>query len=214
MHATDDTIPMPDIEYTHLGFSLPKPGIFDFVLQEAFQVACLDGGSIREFLCIQMQICGDYTEKRIQTIFLNGKPVDDVDVATLHEGERLAMSAAMPGLVGATMRKQGFFAKMRNGISYDAEGNKEPEIEKGKPCLVTVKLFNFLAVELARDFLIRGVFFPAERFRTLLKRRPESFFEQVDGVTMNGSPVAIRELAERLPSRPHTVFMQLTENDS
>ena len=34
---------------------------------------------------------------------LDGKPVDDIGSSFLHDGSTLALSAAMPGLVGATL---------------------------------------------------------------------------------------------------------------
>lgn len=197
-----------------LEFRTGKPEIFEFLLQEGFQVDFVDNCSIREFLCLQLALCGDYTEKKIQTIFLNGKPVDDVDAAVLHENDRLALSAAMPGLVGATMRKRGFFAKMRHSISYNFEGGEDVGESRGKACRVNVKLFNLLARDLAREFLLRGVHFPAQRFRTLLARRPDRFFSELEEVRINGESLdSPRELADRLPSSANAAHLVLLETE-
>lgn len=193
-------------------FRTARPEVFDFLLQEGFLVRFIDRCTLREFLCFQLALCGDYTEKNIQTIFLNGRPVDDVDAAILHENDRLALSAAMPGLVGATMRKRGFFAKMRHSISHNFEGGDDAEERQGKHCLVQVKLFNLLARDLARDFLIRGIFFPVERFGTQLDRRPARFFAALDEVKVNGEPLdSPREMAERLRSSSGFVQLRLIE---
>lgn len=48
-----------------------------------------------------------YVEERIQTLLLNGLAVDDPDTAVLESGARLALSAAMPGVLGATLRRGG-----------------------------------------------------------------------------------------------------------
>jgi len=198
-------------EVTTVEFRTETPEMFEFVLQEGFQVSCVDNCSIREFLCLQLELCGDYTEKNIQTIFLNGKSVDGVDTATLRENDILALSAAMPGLVGAAMRKQGFFAKMRHSISHEGEADNDIE-EEGKPCLVTVKLFNLLSRDLARDFLRHGLRFPMERFRTLIERRPKSFFSRLNEVIVNNERLrAPMDLAGSLPPSPGTVQLRLLE---
>ena len=195
-------------------FRTRTPEIFDFLLQEGFQVACVDSCSVREFLCIQLELCGDYTEKNIQTIFLNGRPVDDVDTAILHESDRLALSAAMPGLVGATMRKRGFFAKMRHSISHDFNEEESAEENEGKQCFVTVKLFNLLARDLARDFLRRGIRFPMARFRTLIDRRSESFWGSLEQVLVNGELLATSaKLADSLLALPDAVSLRLLETE-
>jgi len=41
----------------------------------------------------------DYVTQRISTIFLDGKPVDDIDTLLVRDGAVLSLSAAMPGLV-------------------------------------------------------------------------------------------------------------------
>lgn len=202
------------IETVTIEFRTEKPEIFEFLLQEGFAVDFVDNCTIREFLCLQLALCGDYTEKKVQTIFLNGKPVDDVDAAVLHENDRLALSAAMPGLVGATMRKRGFFAKMRHSISHNFEGGEDVGETRGKACLVHVKLFNLLARDLARDFLQRGVYFPTQRFRTLLGRRPDRFFLELGEVRIDGEALdSPRELAGRLSSSAETAQLVLLETE-
>jgi len=176
-------------------------------------VRFIDRCTLREFLCFQLNLCGDYTEKNIQTIFLNGRPVDDVDAAVLRGNDRLALSAAMPGLVGATMRKRGFFAKMRHSISHNFEGGEDAAGTGGKHSLVQVKLFNLLARDLARDFLVRGISFPTERFCTLLGRRPAWFFAELDDVRVNGEPLGSPgEMANRLRSLAGFVQLRLLDD--
>lgn len=185
MSLLSETPPEIHIPANRLEFATEAPELFDFLLQDIFRVACYEGCTVREFLCILMQVCGDYTEKRIQTIFLNGRPVDDLDAAILHENDRLALSAAMPGLVGATMRRGGFYAKMRGSISYNAS----QEEEHSRPCLVQVRLFNFLSRELADRFLDAGIFFGTSKLAELLEKQSAAFFDQLHHVTLDGQPV-------------------------
>ena len=95
----------------------------------------------------------DYLDNRIQTIFLNGKPVDDVNSAIVKDGSTISLSAAMPGLAGATMRRGGTLASMRSGISHVSAETSEDSCE-GK---VTIKFFNLISKELGPEFLNRGI---------------------------------------------------------
>ena len=65
----------------------------------------------------------------------------------------LALSAAMPGLVGATLRRGGTYAAMRAAITRAAERGAAAAREEP---LVRVKLFNLLIDELGPLLLARA----------------------------------------------------------
>ena len=94
-----------------------QAGRFFPLLQQGFTVRARTGCSIRELLCGQFGIDPDYLKQRITTIFLNGKAIDDPESSRVADGATLALSAAMPGLVGATMRRGGYYAAMRGAIA-------------------------------------------------------------------------------------------------
>ena len=71
------------------------------------------------------------TVELIQSVMLDGKPVDDIGAAVVRDGATLALSAAMPGVVGATMRRGGAYASMRSAITYHETGATRPEGEGG-----------------------------------------------------------------------------------
>ena len=60
----------------------------------------------------------------------------------------------MPGLVGAAMRRDGFYALFRNTITYSEEGQDGPA-RKG---MVRIKVFNLLLPEVGPLFLDRGIY--------------------------------------------------------
>ncbi len=123
------------------------------------------GGSIRSLLCEQIGLDPDYVKNRIQTAFLNGKPVDDFETAVGEEGSVLTLSGALPGLAGATLRKGGFYSSMRASVSY----TKEAERREERAGFITVRIFNILLPELAPVLLAHGIFFPGEEFASLLR---------------------------------------------
>ncbi|NJL58424.1 MAG: hypothetical protein HC887_00995 [Desulfobacteraceae bacterium] len=62
---------------------------------------------MQTLLCDILEIPKDYVLNRISTIFLDGKPVDCLDTAFVRNHSVVSLSAAMPGLVGAVMRRGG-----------------------------------------------------------------------------------------------------------
>jgi hypothetical protein len=123
------------------------------------------GGSIRSVLCEQLGLDPDYVKNRIQTAFLNGKPVDDFDTALVEEGAVLTLSGALPGLAGATLRKGGFYRSLRASLSH----RNEPGERAGKEGFITVRIFNILLAELAPVLLSHGVFVSKPDFAAFLE---------------------------------------------
>jgi hypothetical protein len=142
------------------------------------QVGC----SIKSLLCDQIGLIEDYVDERIQTCFLNGKPVDDLDAALVLDGSTLAFSAAMPGLLGATLRKGSFYAPMRAGITYREEGKTLGQ-EEG---WVRVKLFNLLIREMGPVLLEKGVWVIGEDLRQLFIDPRAPFWTGFLKGTLNG----------------------------
>ena len=109
-------------------------------------------GSIQDFLVRQLGLNPEVIDEKIQTIFLNGKAVDDPGQAFLTDGASLALSGALPGLVGATMRRGGFYSSLRDSITFQA-GTIFQVSQKGK---IVLKLFNILLKDLGPRILENG----------------------------------------------------------
>lgn len=112
--------------------------------------------SIQDFLAGQLGIDPDYVRDQIATVFVDGAVVDDLETATLRPGATLTLSAAMPGLVGATLRKGGFYSVMRSEISWKADDDARQQLD-GPPNTIRLKLFNTVLREIGPTLLQRGV---------------------------------------------------------
>jgi len=145
--------------------------IFYQLLSKGFIIHAQTGCTMKELLCGQLGIKDDYLEERIQTIFLDDKIVDDVNSAVIREGSILALSAAMPGVLGATLRKGGRYAPMRSQISHD----KDIPSDLHKKGEVTIKLFNLIVRELGPLFLERGIRVKGEDFFVIVARNENVF---------------------------------------
>ncbi len=138
------------------------------ILQKGVTVPATVGCTLKSLLSDQFAIPADYVTDRITTIFLNNRPVDDLDRSIIQDGSRVTLSAAMPGLVGATMRRGGFYAALRQGISHIVDG----EEVVGDCGTVRVKLFNLLLAELGPLVLARGVILEQGELAELLQNFP------------------------------------------
>lgn len=116
--------------------------------------------SVLGFLVEDVGLTPEYVQRRITTVFLDGQVVDVLEDAMLRDGSRLALSAAMPGLVGATLRRNGPYAAMRAEITRAAE--HEVHVRPAATTVVEVKLFNLLIDEIGPLLLERGVLLERE----------------------------------------------------
>jgi len=139
--------------------------LFFPLLQRGVVVQAAVGCPLKELLCTQFGIPEEYVAGRITTIFLDNRPVDDLERSLIREGSRVTLSAAMPGLVGATMRRSGFYATLRQGITH---AEKEGDLKAGQGT-VRLKLFNLLLPELAPLVLARGILLQRDELDALLK---------------------------------------------
>lgn len=160
------------------------PELFSLLLQGGFLMPVPEPCTLREFLCELVGVCGVYTEKTIQTIFLDGLAIDDLDTAMIKPGSRLALSAAMPGLAGATMRRGGYYRKMREGISQKVLDGSE--VAAKEAFRLQVRLYNAVGRDLAGLFLHQGILLPSADLRKFLSNQPPKFFKHLHAVELDG----------------------------
>ena len=179
--------------------------LFFQLTEQGFEIEVRTGGSVREVLCRQLGIDGDYLDQRIQTIFLNARPVDDVDSTRVDSGVTLALSGAMPGLMGATLRKGGFFSSLRQDISYHKDNTTSDTAARP----ITLKLFNLVAQELGPPFLHRGVTIKGQDLQHLLYHHLEKLAGGGASCELDGAPIALNDLAQ-VDLVDKKVFLQVT----
>ena len=161
------------------------------ILGSGFWVGAVTGGSIRDILCRQLGVEDRYLDDRVQTLFLDGKPVDDVDQALVSAGGVLSLSAAMPGLVGSTLRKGGHLAAMRKSISCDSEDDTCEQDGR-----VKIKLFNVVARELGPGFLERGIIISGQSDCQFFEGRSTKFWNGCRLAKLNGRNIERKQLQE------------------
>ena len=176
------------------------------LLEQGVGVMSRDGASLAQFLGQDVGLDVEFLAHEVQSIFCNFRPVDSLETSHVHEGTVVALSAAMPGLVGAVMRKDGVLASLRETITD--HGEDTVAADDALQVLVWFKAFNTLREHLARLLLRRGVLLPMQRAETLLRELPENFWKKSRGVVVRGRRFnpATHEL--RLPQTDALILLE------
>lgn len=176
-----------------LAFVLDRPLIPHFVLllQQGVTIRTRVGCSIGAFLREEIGATTGTIEK-IQSVILDGRPVDDIEAALIKDGSILALSAAMPGLVGATLRRGGTYSSFRSAITYHETGGEHASGEG----FVQIKLFNLLIAELGPVLLRKGVILSSGNFLSFAAEQPADFWQGCRQITLNSRPVNGQDLLD------------------
>jgi hypothetical protein len=187
---TAETTPRLTLTVTPGGLSRFLP-----LLGHGFTVKRPAGASVEDFLCRACGIARDYLRERVQTVFLNGKAIDNLAAAVVIDGSTLALSAAMPGLAGAMLRKGGAYAAMRRQISHTSLD----ESRASGPVSVRIKLFNLVARELGPGFLEQGVLIHGADLQDFFRRQDRGFGKIGRAADIAGRPVDFGKVPEIIP---------------
>jgi hypothetical protein len=180
---------------------------FLYFAQLGFLVPLRVGCSIMSVLTEQLKLSPSYVAERIRTVFLDGCPVDHLDRAIVKDKAVLALSGALPGLVGAALRSGSPLACFRDGITY------VPAADAGHSAAgtITLKLFNILVSDLGPGFLERGILIQATEIQTFLSSQLNDFWDAHPHFQLNGQSIPA-ELFQQGPCPPltHRVLLCVT----
>jgi hypothetical protein len=183
--------------------------LFYPVLQQGVEIDAPVGCSIYSFLVGELALSGEQIQK-IQSLFLDGKPVDDLEKAIVREGAHLTFSAALPGLVGMSLRRGSILASFRGSITHSESCGPGNESEG----TIHIKLFNLMIAELGPVFLERGIYMKSPLLADILGQT-ERFRKGCGKILVNGNPVNLDELKNKLISQDVRVNLSIvTEKTS
>ncbi len=107
----------------------------------------------------------------------------------------------MPGLVGATLRRESPLASFRQSISASS-GAKDNENSEG---CIQIKLFNILLTELGPGFLEMGIFVQGFIYKSFLEKQTSEFWNRCTKILVDGKPTHTREFSES--------YLSITDQD-
>jgi hypothetical protein len=183
----------PNKNTTTLNITVEEDRVSAFfpLLALGFTVKTKVGVSVQELLCRQLGLSADYLDNRLQTIFLDGKAVDNVRTSVVRQDSTLALSAAMPGLAGATLRRGGAYASMRHNITH--KKNAKNEIVKDGS--IVLKLFNLVARDIGPMFLIQGIWISGKNLQDFFRKAPDHFWTGCLSAEIDGMHSEVEKLA-------------------
>lgn len=155
---------------------------FTTILQSGILLPCQTHTPLGVFLDSLPDFDIAYISERIQTIFLDGNALDDLEQPLSNPRHILALSAAMPGLAGAIFRRNSMCAALRTRPSQAAQMESEEET------MVHLKLFNMIAQEKGAGILAMGGYFTGENLHEFLGRRP-SLLQSISSIELDRQPV-------------------------
>ncbi|MBU1228704.1 MAG: hypothetical protein KKA55_11900 [Proteobacteria bacterium] len=144
------------------------------ILREGVGVSLRPGLSLRQTMIQDLGFCPECVEERVQTVFLDGSPVDDIDADSARDGCTLALAGALPGVAGIAMRRGSPVGVFREGITHGEDAGRG---DAGGLLAVTLKLFNTVALECLAHVLEQGADIGAGRLAELLAAAPEALAE-------------------------------------
>ena len=174
--------------------------IFHPLLREGVEIKVRLGRTVGQILEEDLHIPEEIIEQDIQSLFLDNHPVDDLQTPIHSSGSVLSLSAAMPGLVGACMRRGGVYAGLRQGISWTDQAKDQKSLKEG---LVRIKLFNFMAPKLGPLLLSQGVRVDSGHLARILGELPAADKERIIAVHVDDAGVEVddRQILEKLAAQ-------------
>ena len=194
--------PQRHIQLEVVANSIP---MFFELLRSGFSADITVGCSLEHMLCNQMDIAPDYLRDRVQTVFMNNSPVDDITSAPVPDGAVISLSAAMPGLNGAVMRRGGLLSGMRRTISHSPD---EVCIQP-LPGRITLKLFNLIAKEVGPAILAVGVYVFSDMLNDFLGKQSGNFWSGCMDIAINNVTTQPDTL-QKASWGANPVFLQVT----
>ena len=157
---------------------------FTTLLQTGIRLKSFAGTSIGEFLTSLPELDVEYLSERVQTIFIDGSAVDDLEKRFTGPTHIVALSAAMPGLAGAIFRRNSLYAALRS-VAKDQEKSNQGKREID----IHLKLFNMIALEKGPALLQKGGVFKGEVLAGFLQRNA-MLVDQILSIEADGGTVA------------------------
>lgn len=181
--------------YSTLCFTCPEDQLIRLttVLQSGFYVNAAEGDSIRSLLTTVPGFTEAYIADEIQTVFLNGDALDDMETILHGPAATIALAGAMPGLAGAIVRKGSPWGALRKSKATHGAGFSGNKID------VLVKLFNTIAVDKGADVFADTVRIKALDLVHFLELRP-SLLCSFRNITLDGNRIPVDKLCDTLSS--------------
>lgn len=137
------------------------------LMQSGVGVACTVGIPVGKLLETELGL-GKENLAAIDTILLDGMPVDNTTTAVVPDKARLALAAGLPGIAGLALKQGSAVRALRGGITHTGSTSAEPG--RGR---IILSLYSLVIESLGAHFLARGVIVSVAQFRRYARFAPD-----------------------------------------
>ena len=169
------------------------------LLQNGITMFCPPDIAIGTFLASLPDFDVDYLADRVQTIFIDGNAIDNLDKPFPGKSHVIALSAAMPGLAGAIFRRNSICAALRKNSGQEIE----EKVKQKEAIEISLKLFNVIAQEKGPALLRHGGIFSGKALWDFFNLR-KSLIDQIFTFSINGDEGKGNDLMQCL--KPHNLY--------
>ncbi len=181
---------------------------FTTLLQSGIFIHVQQGETIGSLLGSLPGFSEKYIRERLQTIFVDGLPADDLGQEFVNKETVLAISAAMPGVAGAIFRKGGIHAALRTGTAEQtAAAATQTRLS------VRLKLFNVIAKERGAELLANGCFIQSDSLEKFLNFRPH-LSDIIQDIIIDGNKTTMETLLKTLSTNKKIAFTINSSHDN
>lgn len=200
---------MPQTILPHITITATPDMLLKFttLLQSGTKIKCAQGTTVGAFLHSLPNFSMEYITERIETIFLDGTPVDDLETTFSEATQTLALSAAMPGLAGAILRRNSFHAALRT-----TSPKKAVTCDSTQQTTVLLKLFNTIAQERGPALLQTWLTISSERLDRFFATR-HTLLDKIISIEFSGQRMTQLELTKLLRCTSDIVLTIYVQND-
>ena len=190
---------------------------FSSLMHLGFKVKTTVGTTIKELLCSQFDVPVDTLDNWLKIIFLNGKPVDFPDTASVKDGSTIALSPYLGGIACRSLQRDSPISTFRDGISHHEEDVAPVTPEEA---WVTIKLFNLAGNAIGPILLKQGIWVTGGDLEVLFKNRWKTLHPFVLNIEKSDQRISPEDLSALDWSKlPDNIFLKVvtepspTEND-
>lgn len=189
-----------------LTLSVAKIDRFTTLFQSGIKLPVASGMPVGVFINSLPGFDIDYISNTIQTIFLDGNAIDNLEHPLTRRDHVLALSAAMPGLAGAIFRRNSLCAALRT-----RSDNLHTSKKSNHELSILLKLFNSIALEKGGELLRSGGLFSGETLHSFFQQRP-SLLESITSSNIDGKMQKVKDLLPSL-SREEQYYLKINPTE-
>lgn len=177
------------------------------LLQSGIFLESRPTNTVGDFLASLPGFTPEYIIERIETIFLNSDPLDDLDTVVGTSSPVLAISSGMPTIGGAVFRRSSFPTSRRSL----ANNVSSVRLQCSEKVMVKLKCFNTIASERGETLLQTGCLITSDTLLRFIRYRPRLFSEVVS-LSCDDETLGADDL-ETVLHRSETVYLRIHEDN-